>query len=167
MVIDFQLATAHDEAPVLAMMADFYAIDGYPFNREKAGHIFQTLVANEGLGRLWLIAEDTNAIGYVFLAFSFSFEYGGRNAFIDELYLQPPHRHKGIGKTILAFVEKQAIALGVQTLHLEVERHNDAGLKLYGGRGFKDSGRYLFVKRLGGEKSEDGSPQSEDGRKTV
>lgn len=150
-MIDFRLATAPDEATVLRMMADFYAIDGYPFDPKKAAHNFHALMAHQHLGRLWLIAEAEQVIGYVFLAFGFSFEYGGRNAFIDELYVQPSHRNRGLGKTVLAFVEQQAIELGVQTLHLEVERHNEAGLRLYSGRGFRDSGRHLFVKRLGEE----------------
>lgn len=133
----------------MQLMVDFYAIDHYPFNREKSERNFLLLIGNPALGRLWLIADGDQIIGYVFLAFGFSFEYGGRNAFIDELFLKPEWRNRGIGKTVLAFIEEQAMELGVQTLHLEVEPHNAAGLGLYSSRGFKDSGRHLLVKRLG------------------
>jgi GNAT superfamily N-acetyltransferase len=84
----------------------------------------------------------------VVLTFGFSFEYGGRDAFIDELYLEAAHRGKGIGGLTIDFVSEQAKVLGVKALHLEVERHNDWGNRLYRKKGFGGNERHLLTKWL-------------------
>jgi len=63
----------------------------------------------------------------VVLAFGFSFEYKGRDAFIDELFLKEAYRKKGIGGQTMRFVEQQAKELGVHAIHLEVEKSNRTG----------------------------------------
>jgi ribosomal protein S18 acetylase RimI-like enzyme len=45
-------------------------------------------------------------------------------------------------------VEAEARALGVQALHLEVARDNQAGQALYFRRGFRANDRQLLSKRL-------------------
>lgn len=80
------------------------------------------------------------------LAFSFSFEFGGRDAFIDELYVEPEYRRRGLGARALQFVEEACLTLGVSAVHLEVTRKNDAALKLYRNAGFRDHDRYLMTK---------------------
>lgn len=80
--------------------------------------------------------------------FGFSFEYGGRDAFIDELYLDKAYRGKGHGKAVLEQAAIEAKELGVKAIHLEVERHNASGRKLYTKSGFETSDRELMSKRL-------------------
>jgi ribosomal protein S18 acetylase RimI-like enzyme len=80
----------------------------------------------------------------------YSIEYGGRDAFIDDLYLVPEARGRGLGARVMDFVEEQALMLGVKALHLEVEIANDRAYGLYRRRGFAESGRRLLSKRLSG-----------------
>nr|WKN37454.1 GNAT family N-acetyltransferase [Tunicatimonas sp. TK19036] len=144
----FLLAQPSDQEIVLNLMSDFYAIDGYPFDRNKSQKNYQALLANESLGRLWLIKNDNNVIGYLVLAFGFSFEYGGRDAFIDELYLKEEYRGKGLGEQTIDFVNQEAKSLGIKALHLEVERHNERGNQLYRKKGFGGAERTLLTKWL-------------------
>jgi GNAT superfamily N-acetyltransferase len=82
------------------------------------------------------------------LTFGFSFEYGGRDAFIDEFFIKEGFRGKGIGKLVLKLLEPLALEAGVQTLHLEVEPHNSAGNQLYLNAGFKSNDRILLNKAI-------------------
>ena len=82
------------------------------------------------------------------LTVSFSFEYRGYDAFIDELYIAEEHRGQGIGRRTMDFVENVARELGVNAMHLEVSRDNEAALKLYQRTGYGDHGRYLMTKWL-------------------
>jgi ribosomal protein S18 acetylase RimI-like enzyme len=84
----------------------------------------------------------------VVLTVSFSFEYRGRDAYIDELYIAEEHRGRGIGRRAMAYVEKMARELGVNAMHLEVSRDNTAALELYRRIGYVDHGRYLMTKWL-------------------
>lgn len=145
MEITYNEPSKADFPEILFMMADFYAFFGYPFDRVAAQKNLRELIENKNIGRLWLIRAGIDTAGYVVLAFGFSFEYKGRDAFIDELYLKEAFRKKGIGKNTMRFVEKQALELGINAVHLEVERDNKAGRRLYNKQGYTGD-RILLTK---------------------
>jgi ribosomal protein S18 acetylase RimI-like enzyme len=95
-----------------------------------------------------LIRAEAEAIGYLVLTLGYSIECGGRDAFIDEVYLRVEYRGQGIGRQTIAFVETQCRALGVRALHLEVARDNTNAYALYRKVGFVDHDRYLMTKRI-------------------
>jgi diamine N-acetyltransferase len=86
-------------------------------------------------------------VGYVVLSFDFSLEYGGKNAWIDELFIRPELRGKGIGSKALDFAVQVARECGAKVLHLEVNRGNPA-IHLYRRHGFEDHNRALLSKWL-------------------
>ena len=148
MKIDFKIASEEDVPEILTMMEQFNSIDNYPFDKEKTqGNLLQFL-ADHNLGRTWVIIYDKLVIGYVVLAFGYSFEHDGKDAFIDELFLKTEFRRKGIGRLSMDFIQNEAPKFGVKVIHLEVERHNNRGMKLYKENGFKDNGRVLMSKKL-------------------
>jgi ribosomal protein S18 acetylase RimI-like enzyme len=140
--------TPSDIPAILEMIKDFYAIDGYPFDTERSGANLEAFMENESLGRIWLVRSGENVAGYVVLTFCFSFEFGGKTAFIDELYIVKEYRGQGLGRKVIERVLEQAKALGVQAVHLEVETHNHPGIRLYGSLGFKEHKRKLMTKLL-------------------
>lgn len=116
---------------ITSMMQDFYAIDNYPIDIEVSKKLFQEFISDENLGKAWLIYDDSEVIGYVILTFIFSFEYKGRIAFIDELYLKDNARGKGIGTKTFEFIKGQIPKLSLKLLYLEVEHHNENAQRLY------------------------------------
>lgn len=143
----FKIATLESVSDVLEMMKEFNTIDNYQFNKKITEKNLRDFLCNPELGRLWLIQIDGMIIGYIVLTFGFSFEYQGKDAFIDEFFIREDFRKKGIGKRTLEFVLSKAEKLGVKALHLEVEKHNNAN-RLYKGMGFDSIGRELLTKRL-------------------
>lgn len=129
---------------IVVMMHDFYAIDGYPIDVEMAAQLLQTFIADDQLGKGWLIVFDDKIIGYVVLTFVFSFEYKGRIAFLDELYLAESSRGKGIGKQVVDFVHQKAVDLDIKIIYLEVEGHNKTAQKLYLSKDFVIHNRQLM-----------------------
>ncbi|NBL63653.1 GNAT family N-acetyltransferase [Flavobacterium sp. NST-5] len=125
-------------------MQDFYAIDNYPMDVAVAKSLFFNFLGNENLGKAWLIYADDELVGYVILTFVFSFEYKGRIAFLDELYLSEKARGKGIGKKSLDFIHEQAILLSLKIIYLEVEGHNELAQKLYLSKDFEVHNRKLM-----------------------
>lgn len=133
---------------ITTMMQDFYAIDNYPIDLEIARKLFQEFITNENLGKCWLIYADGELMGYVILTFIFSFEYKGRIAFLDELYLKENARGKGIGKIAVAFIKEQAVLLNVKLIYLEVENHNEKAQKLYLAHDFVVHNRKLMKYKI-------------------
>ena len=145
----FQLATSSDLDILLELMREYYEFDRLPFQEFKARRAMSALIRDSSLGRVWLIRLGADAIGYTVLTLGHSMEYGGRDAFIDELFLRPHHRGRGWGKKTMEFVEKEASSLGVHALHLEVTRDNATAQALYRRLGFADHDRYLMTKLIG------------------
>ena len=133
---------------ITSMMKDFYAIDNYPIDIEITKKLFQDFISDENLGRCWLIYNDTEIVGYFILTFIFSFEYKGRIAFIDELYINENQRGKGIGKHIINFIKEQTPKLSLKLLYLEVEHHNENAQKLYIANGFEVHNRKILKHKL-------------------
>src|SRR5512133_1162383 len=116
----FRPATVEDIPGLLLMMETFYAIDCYPFNRDKTENNLTDFMGSEDLGRLWMIELEDMNIGYCALTFGFSFEFGGRIALLDEIFIEENYRNKGIGRKLIRFVQEKASLLGIKTILMEV-----------------------------------------------
>jgi GNAT superfamily N-acetyltransferase len=134
----FRLAAESDTAALLKFMRAYYAFDGHGFDEPKASVALTTLLRDYNLGRVWLILDGEAPVGYVVICFSFSLEWLGRDAFVDEFYLLREYRGRGWGRKTMAFAEEAARSLNVRALHLEVVRENVTALQVYRKLDFKD-----------------------------
>jgi GNAT superfamily N-acetyltransferase len=141
-------AQLSDIEVLMGFMRNYYEFDQIPLDEAAAYKALEQLLQGDPLGRAWLIYGDDKPVGYVVLTLGFSLEYHGRDAFIDEIYIGEAYRGRGIGTKIFTLVEAEARALGVQALHLEVERNNHKARSFYGKIGFKDNDRLLLSKRI-------------------
>lgn len=145
----FRAAVTADTDALLDLIEDFYQEAGYPFERSAAREALIGLVRAPARGWAWVIEWRSRPVGYVVVTLGYSIEYCGPTALVDELYLAPEHRGRGLGSKALALVERAAAASGARTVHLEVERSNTGADALYRSRGFEDRGRSLLTKTLG------------------
>ena len=129
---------------ITLMMQDFYAIDNYPMDVEVTKTLFQEFISNEHLGKSWLIYSENEIVGYIILTFIFSFEYGGKIAFLDELFIKETARGKGFGKEAIQFIQREVPKLSLKLLYLEVEPHNENAQKLYLAHDFELHNRKLM-----------------------
>ena len=146
MGINFKHAVSDDIITILKFIKNFHGMSSYPFHEVKVGETVRNLIKNYNLGRIWIIEIDSKSVGYIILTFGYSIEYKGRDAFIDELYIEEEFRGRGIGKAAMNFIVKEARNLGIHAVHLEVERDNAAAKKLYEKNDFKDNGRTLMTR---------------------
>jgi len=144
----FKAAEKDDADALLALRRAFCRHEHLSFEEGAARAALDRLLADGSLGRVWLIQLDGAAIGYVVLAFSYSLEFDGRNAFVDELFVEDPYRSQGIGRLALRLVEDACRTLGVHALHLEVNRENHRARSIYEKAGFEDRNNHLLTKRL-------------------
>ncbi|NAW50053.1 GNAT family N-acetyltransferase [Elizabethkingia argentiflava] len=131
---------------ILEMMYDFYSIDHYPFDEQLTRQNLYQFIKNPYWGQVFMIYNEQGiAIGYIVMAYMFSFEFGGKIAFLDELFLGEKARGKGYGKKAVDFIKKFAAAQDLKVVMLEVERHNHNALELYRGKGFQSHHRDLMI----------------------
>ena len=139
----FDLVTSADLTRLRDMAVAFHVEDGHPLSPAAVAAVAQ-LVNGEAFARAWIAWVGDDPVGYMIIATSFDIEYGGRYGFITDLYLTPNVRGRGWGQKMLEFAVSQASSLGVGTLLLEVEKHNEKAATLYRTFGFKESSRLLM-----------------------
>jgi len=93
-------------------------------------------------------ADIPSLLGYAAVALGFSLEFGGRSAFLDELYVRPSSRGLGIGTLALHLLQEACRGLGARSLALEVGLGNAGATGLYRREGFSTIGRQLMTRRL-------------------
>lgn len=141
-------ATVADVSILLAWMQDFYSHERIPFEPATAEATLGELIDNPAFGRVFMLLADGTAVGYAALALGFSLEFGGRSAFLDELYVRPSSRGEGIGTLALRLLQDACRNLGVRSLALEVGLENAGAEALYRREGFSTNGRQLMTRRL-------------------
>jgi len=145
--IRFEPALSGEVELLLDLARAFHREDGHPLSSAGEAALRQ-IVSGEPLARCWLIRRSGAAIGYLVLTLGYSVEHGGRDGFIDDLYVIPSARGRGVGAAMLNFALEQARGLGILTLHLEVETANERANTLYRSLGFAENGRRLMSLRL-------------------
>ncbi|OUD34183.1 N-acetyltransferase [Flavobacterium sp. FPG59] len=143
-MIHFKTIDKQDVNTVIALMVDFYAIDGYPITIETTRKLLDQFIDNPSFGKAWLIYSQEQVVGYLILTFVFSFEYQGKVAFLDELFVTETARGKGIGSKAINFVKAESHKLSLKLIYLEVEPHNTKAQKLYLASGFEMHNRKLM-----------------------
>ena len=144
-MIQFKPLALSDIDTIVDLMQQFYAIDNYPIDIEISKSLFKEFITDENLGKAWLILSENEIVGYVILTFVFSFEYQGKIAFLDELYLTEKARGKGIGSKTIAFILDESKKADLKLLYLEIENHNQNAQKLYLANGFELHNRKLMA----------------------
>jgi ribosomal protein S18 acetylase RimI-like enzyme len=140
------LAGPGDDAVLLALARAFHAEDNHPLT-EAGEEAFRQLLADSSLGLAFKIVRTDRVVGYAALCFGFSIEWGGRDAFLDDLYIHPPQRGRNLGQQTIVQLIAAAHQAGCAALHLEVTADNRAQ-RLYRRLGFADRGSTFLTRRL-------------------
>ena len=128
------------------LVTDFHLHEGVEVTACARRASIDALLAMPAQGRILLVqSRDGEIAGYAVIAFGFSLEFGGRDAFLDELFIREACRGQGIGSAALSAVCAWARHEGLCALHLEVERDNKAAKALYTRTGFEDRSHYNLM----------------------
>jgi ribosomal protein S18 acetylase RimI-like enzyme len=96
---------------------------------------------------VWLVADGERA-GYLVLSFGWSFEFGGRTAVLEHLFVREPFRRHGLGHAAIEWAEALCQSEDVGVVYLGVEQSNTRAQELYRKRGFLESSLMFWIKPL-------------------
>jgi len=133
---------------LVALMREFYAESGFPLPEEAAARTFAALIDDPRLGQIFLLRAGGQAAGFVVLTVCFSMEYGGLKGFVDDLFVAPGFRRRGLGGLALAAVLAECHERGVRALLVETGPENKAALATYKAAGFGENGRIFLSQSL-------------------
>ena len=137
-MLTFRNMTIQDRDLVLPMVETFYQSDAvdHPVEREILERSFQAAVdPGEPLLRGILVYQGQEPAGYIYVTQCYSAEVGGRFVFIEEIFLAAPFRGQGLGREIMAWLEREYPA--ARRFRLEVTQINQGAIRLYEKSGYQ------------------------------
>jgi GNAT superfamily N-acetyltransferase len=147
MSLRLRVATPADVPALLPRSRALQQHENIEISDEALEAALREMLASPDLGVVYVIEDDGTSIGYAFCSFSFDLEFGGREAWLTELYIDDDARGRGAGSFALAALEPALRALGVHAYHLQVRADNPAK-RLYERAGFQVVPRLIMSKRL-------------------
>jgi GNAT superfamily N-acetyltransferase len=105
-------------------------------------------VADERHGFMQVARAEGQIVGVAYVATILSVEHAGPVAWLEELYVTPAWRQKGVGSALLVSVLERAQAAGMVVVDLEIDAAHSRAASLYERTGFHRLNRSRWTCRL-------------------
>ncbi|MEG2770335.1 MAG: GNAT family N-acetyltransferase, partial [Oscillospiraceae bacterium] len=98
-----------DKNEVLAMVTPFYTGPGvlHQIPVQNFADAYDDMVNQTPFLRGYVILSEDKIAGYIHLTFSYSCEAGGMVVSLEELFIKPDFRGKGLGNEALTFIKDE------------------------------------------------------------
>ncbi len=141
------IAKSEDFDRLLPLVSAFHTEAGITLDDTARRDAVMPLLDGSPHGVIYLIGPARAPIGYIAIGFGWSIEFAGMDGFIDEFYIRPGVRGRGIGSEVLLNLPKALANAGLKALHLEVLHSNERAQKLYQRRQFEPRQDYMLMTR--------------------
>ena len=144
-------ATPADLPRLLELVREYWDFEEIPgFAAASVEPVLRRLLSGPEPPGTILVAEASGVIeGYLVAVLVLSIEHGGIMGEIDELFVAPRARGRGLGAALLAAAELALIARGSRRVQLQLGRGNRAAREFYARRGYgQRAGFDLYDKPL-------------------
>lgn len=147
MTTAIHLASPDDAPKLLPMIAAFHAEMEFNSTEDARAAALSPLLEGSPLGAVWLFGPTRAPVGYIIITFSWSMELGGMDGTVDELFIRPNVRGRGIATEAISALAASLKEAGVVALSLEVDRENDTAQRLYQRAHFAPRERFMLMTR--------------------
>lgn len=114
----------------------FYHTDAVnaPVPAENYAACFDEMMRSDAYLRGYIFEDAGESCGFALLSKTYSQEAGGVSVTIEEIYIDPDHRSRGLATEFFTYLKAQE---DVMRLRIEVESDNDGARRLYERMGFE------------------------------
>lgn len=143
-------ATRWDRKALVEMVGALAAQHGVEVSEEKLSAAFDYALGHPSEVRFAVAQRDEEVIGTVSLQNAYSTWQAAPFGTIEDFYVKPEERGKGVGTELVALLLNEARKRGYCRVELQVQEENDAAWKFYEARGFRFTGNLVYAHDLGG-----------------
>lgn len=141
-------ADLEDKGTVVTLLLHQFEEHAIETSQERLAWSVGEVLRNENHGFFLLAKVGDQALGVADVAFSWTLEHGGKSAWLDELYVIPEYRGRGIGTALLEGAIAEAQRSGCAAVDLEVDENHRQAENLYQRHGFEQLSRSRWVKKM-------------------
>jgi ribosomal protein S18 acetylase RimI-like enzyme len=141
------VAAPREAGRLVAAVRRFHGESGHEVGPAQAAAIFD-LCSDASLGRAWLLSDGRQDVGYALAYWRHSLDHGGRIAVLDDLWIEPGLRGRGLGARLLRTAMAGMTAVGARAILLEADPADAPTMAFYRRLGFAPKGTTLLARAL-------------------
>jgi GNAT superfamily N-acetyltransferase len=150
MTVEIRAMVPADRARIIELLAVQLAEHGVDLAGEALGRAVDGVLEDPRRGAFLVAAlpDGGPIVGLAYLGFTWTLEHGGLVSWLEELYVVPELRGRGVGASLLEGAMAQARARGALAMDLEVDQGHARAANLYRRAGFSALPRARWQRRL-------------------
>jgi GNAT superfamily N-acetyltransferase len=146
--IEIRIANVTDIKFIAAMVERYWGFEGIAgFDHAEVARQLSRVVTDHRLGRVIIGGDGEKLIGYLVTVYMFSLEHLGLTAEIDEFYVEPEYRSRGVGSSLLSAAERAASDAGCTNLSLQLSDGNQGAREMDLRHGFSPRSGYALLEK--------------------
>jgi GNAT superfamily N-acetyltransferase len=146
---DVRPAASGDIAALLPLVEEYWRFEDIAgFDAARVGRELGRALAEPQLASGWLATLRGEAVGYLLAVYVFSLEHLGLTAEIDEFFVLPSARGKGVGEALLTLAEAEFTRRGCTNVSLQLGRGNDGARAFYRRRGYGERAGFELLDKM-------------------
>jgi ribosomal protein S18 acetylase RimI-like enzyme len=132
---------------VVAAVRCFHAEGGHEVGPAQAAAI-RDLCSDASLGRAWLLTDGRRDVGYALGYWRHSIDHGGRVAVLDDLWIDPAFRGRGLGTHLLRAALADVAGVGARAVAVEADPADAPAMAFYRRLGLAPQGTAILAAAL-------------------
>ena len=142
-------ATVADVPALVPLVEQYWAFEDIThFDLPQVSRVLSRALSDPALMSGWVARIDGDAVAYLLAAYVFSLEHLGLTAEIDEFFVLPGARGRGLGHRLLQLAEAEFRARGCTNVFLQIGRGNDGARVFYRANGFAERAGFELLDKM-------------------
>ena len=142
------VATASDCHECARLLVNQLAEHDIDASTERLAHLLEEATTDKSRGFLMLARDNGRVVGIAYVATILSAEHCGPVAWLEELYVTPDCRHRGIGTALVTAVLERVQKAGIVAVDLEIDAGHNRVISFYQRLGFRRLERSRWVREF-------------------
>jgi GNAT superfamily N-acetyltransferase len=138
-------ARPDEEAALTKLLSAQLEEHGFSLSAEVLVQAVRSALEDDSSARILVARDADHPVGFAYVSVQGSLERGGRVLWVEQLYVLPELRERGIGGQLLQAALDLARAQGCLAAELEVDDSHGRAANLYGRAGFRPLKRVHYL----------------------
>jgi len=141
--------TAADISALLPLVEQYWIYEDIThFDATRVAKELERMCKDASLASGWIAESRGQPVGYLLAVYVFSLEHLGLTAEIDEFFVLPSGRGKGIGGELIRLAEAEFLRRGCTNVSLQLGRGNDRARVFYRAHGYGERAGYELLDKM-------------------